>query len=110
MSNLTILQISLSKFPKQSEKRLSRLSSNEEIFSESIPFYEDKLHQSGYQQKLKYNPVNTKTHSKRNHKRNIIWFDPPFNRNGIGEESFKGRLYNHNLSFRNEFHKNEKTF
>ena len=25
---------------------------------------------------------------------------------GIAEESFKGRLYNHNLSFRNEFYKN----
>ena len=72
----TIKQIS-----KTIEKRLSQLSSNEEIFNESAPFYEDKLHQSGYQQKLKYNPVNTKTHSKRNHKRNIIWFNPPFNRN-----------------------------
>ena len=30
-----------------------------EIFNESAPFYEDKLHQSGYQQKLKYNPANT---------------------------------------------------
>ena len=26
---------------------------------------------------------------------------------GIVEESFKGRLYNHNLSFRNEFYKND---
>ena len=69
----TIKQIS-----KTIEKRLSQLSSNEEIFNESAPFYEEKLHQSGYQQKLKYN---TKTHSKRNHKRNIIWFKPPFNRN-----------------------------
>ena len=81
MSNLATLQISLSKFPKQSEKRLSQLFFNEQIFNESAPFYEDKLHQSGYQQKLKYNPVNTKPHSKRNHKRNIIWFNPPFNRN-----------------------------
>ena len=50
------------------------LSSNEEIFNESAPFYENKLHQSGYQQKLKYIPVN----NKHNHKRNIIWFNPPF--------------------------------
>ena len=34
-----------------------------------------------YQQKLKYNPANTETHNKRNHKRNIIWFNPPFSRN-----------------------------
>ena len=26
---------------------------------------------------------------------------------GIAQESFKGRLYNHNLSFRNEFYKND---
>ena len=39
--------------PKTIEKRLSQLSSNEEKFDESAPFYEDKLHQSGYQQKLK---------------------------------------------------------
>ena len=67
--------------PKTIEKRLSQLSSNEEKFDESTLFYEDKLHQSGYQQKLKQNPVITKTHSKRNHKRNIIWFNLPFNRN-----------------------------
>ena len=51
------------------------------MFNESAPFYEDKLQQSGYQQKLKYNPVNTKTHNKRNHKGNIIWFYPPFSIN-----------------------------
>ena len=71
----------IKQIPKTIEKCLSQLSFNKEIFNESAPFYEDKLHQSGYQQKLKYNPVNTKTHSKRNHKRNIIWFNPPFNRN-----------------------------
>ena len=35
--------------PKTIEKRLSQLSSKEEIFNESAPFYKDKLHQSGYQ-------------------------------------------------------------
>ena len=61
----------IKQIPKTIEKRLSQLSFNEEIFNESAPFDEDKLHQSGYQQILKYNPVNTKTHNKRNHKRNI---------------------------------------
>ena len=69
------------KFGLWSFKRLSQLSSNEETFIESAPFYEEKLHQSRYQQKLKYNPVNIKTHSKCNHERNIIWFNLPFNRN-----------------------------
>ena len=71
----------IKQIPKTIEKHLSQLSSNEEIFNESTPVYEEKLHQSDYQQKLKYNPVNTKNHSKRDRKRNIIWFNPPFNRN-----------------------------
>ena len=71
----------IKQIPKTIEKRLSQLSSSEKIFNESAPFYEDKLHQSGYQQKLKYNPANTETHNKRNHKRNLIWFNPPFSRN-----------------------------
>ena len=58
--------------PKTIEKHLSQLSSSEEIFNESAPLYKDKLHQSGYQQKLKYNPANTEIHNKSNHKRNII--------------------------------------
>ena len=59
----------IKQIPKTIEKRLSQLSSNKEIFSESAPFYEGELHQFGYQQKLKYNPVNTKNYSKRNHRK-----------------------------------------
>ena len=66
---------------KTIEKCLSQLSSNKKILNESAPFYEDKLQRSGYQQKLKYNSVNTKTENKRNHTRNLIWFNPPFSRN-----------------------------
>ena len=70
----------IKQIPKTIQNRLSQLSSNEEIFNESAPFYEDILHQSGYQQKLKCNPVNAKTHNKRNHKRNVIWFNPLFSK------------------------------
>ena len=38
----------IKQIPKTIEKRLSQLSSNEKIFIELAPFYEDKLHQSGY--------------------------------------------------------------
>ena len=71
----------IKQIPKTIVKRLSQLSSNKEIFNESAPFYENKLYQSGYQQKLKYDPVYTKTNNKRNHKRNIIWFKSTFNTN-----------------------------
>ena len=53
--------------PKIIEKRLSQLSS-----------MVDKLYQSGYQQKLKYNTANKNIYNKRNNKRNIIWFNLPF--------------------------------
>ena len=71
----------IKQIPKTMEKYLSQFSSNEKIFNESAPFYEDKLYQSGYQQKLKYNLVNGETRNKRNHKRNIIWFNSPFSKN-----------------------------
>ena len=38
----------IKQIPKTILKHLSQLSSNEEIFNESAPFYEDKLYQSGY--------------------------------------------------------------
>ena len=59
----------IKQIPNAIEKRLSQLFINVEIFNDSAPFYEDKLHQSGYQEKLKYNSVNTKIHKRRNHKR-----------------------------------------
>ena len=71
MSNPTIFQISI-ETPKTIEKRLSQLSSSEEIFNESARFYEDKLQQSGYQRKLKNNPANTEIHNKRNQKGKYI--------------------------------------
>ena len=36
------------------EKRLSELSSNEKIFKEAIPIYQDALKKSGYQYNLQY--------------------------------------------------------
>ena len=71
----------IQQIPKAIQKRLYQLLSNEEIFNQSAPFFEDKLQQSGYQQKLKYNSPNTKINNKRNHKRNIICFNPPFSEN-----------------------------
>ena len=58
--------------PKAIEKHLTQLSCNKEILNESTSFYEDNLQQYGYQQKLKYNPVNTKMHNKCHYKRNTI--------------------------------------
>ena len=60
------------------EDRLSTNSSNEEIFNEAARMYDDALKKSGYSHKLKYRPPKP-THKKKKG-RNIIWFNPPYNR------------------------------
>ena len=64
------------------EKRISTLSSNETIFNESKEIYQKALEKSGYRQNLKYHPANENvSNNKRNRKRNVIWFNPPFSVN-----------------------------
>lgn len=46
----------INKIPKTIKKRLSHLSYMKKLFNESAPLYEDKLHQPGYQQKIKVQP------------------------------------------------------
>ena len=72
----------LENIPKNLNLRLSTISSNEEIFNNAAPEYQEALHKFGYDFKLKYDPdtKNPKTAKpkKRNRKRNILWFNPPF--------------------------------
>ena len=42
----------LKQFPKSIEKRLSSLSSSEELFEETAPYYEQYLSNCGYKEKL----------------------------------------------------------
>ena len=68
--------------PTSIEKRISTLSSNETIFNESKEIYQKALEKSGYRQTLKYHPSNENvSNNKRNRKRNVIWFNPPFSAN-----------------------------
>ena len=72
----------LNQIPKSTEKRISTLSSNETIFNESKKIYQKALEKSGYRQTLKYHPPNENvSNNKRNIKRNVIWFNPPFSAN-----------------------------
>jgi hypothetical protein len=65
-------------------RRLSAISSNQEIFNAAAPLYQEALSKSGYDYKLKYDSLqdisidNTK---KRCRKRNITWFNPPYSEN-----------------------------
>ena len=57
--------------------RLSRISSNAEIFDNEKEPYQNALNDCGYEYTLQFNQ---NAHRKRgkNRKRNIIWFTPPF--------------------------------
>ena len=68
-------------------QRLSTISSNEEIFDASKREYESALSESGYKQPLKYTTNDqNKNKMKRNRKRQIVWYNPPFSK------SVKGNL------------------
>ena len=71
----------LKEIPNMIEKRISMLSSNEEIFKSSIGPFREALIKSGYQvqegsiNELKYKPTKKKRKRK---SRPTIWFNPPF--------------------------------
>ena len=67
--------------PLAVQKRLSTLSSNEAIFNEAVPLYQNALNKSGYNHILVYeNPQDNPTKN-RIRRKNITWFHPPFSQN-----------------------------
>ena len=81
--------IILKNIPEGINKRLSEISSSEEVFNEAAPVYQKALSDSGYIYKLNYvRPTAPKT-GKRQRKRNVIRFNPPYNENvktNVGRE------------------------
>ena len=67
--------------PLMIENRLSSLSSSEQAFNEAAPTYQTALNKSGYKHTLKYrnNENAPNTRCKRTRKRQIVWYNPPFN-------------------------------
>lgn len=65
--------------PMMISRRISELSINAEEFEKAKPAYEEALKKSGYQTNdLVYQQTKGK---RKNRKRNIIWFNPPFSAN-----------------------------
>ena len=60
------------------QERLSKNSSNEEIFNTEKCEYEDALKKSGFKVDFKY--TKNQRQKPKNRSRNIIWFNPPFNK------------------------------
>ena len=74
----------IKQLPVSIESRLSTLSSTKEIFDKSAKPYQDALMRSGYNYKLTYTKISDSKKSnlkeKKNRKRNIIWFNPPYSK------------------------------
>ena len=62
-------------------RRLSRISSNKEVFDSAIPPFQEALRKSGYKHVLEYEPAQEKKKNKRTRSRPVTWFNPPFSLN-----------------------------
>ena len=63
--------------------RLSKLSSNEKVFNESVSVYQEALDKSGYSHKLTFQKTSTNNTQRRKRKRNIIRFNPSFSKSVV---------------------------
>ena len=71
----------IKQIPAAVEKRISALSSNEEIFNQASKPYNDALRSSGYSKKIKYiKDCANKRKPKKARRREITWFNPPFSK------------------------------
>ena len=101
----------LKQIPKGIAKRLSTISSNEEVFKSAASDYEKALRDSGFEEKLTYIPADTAEQQadkkkKKHRKRKIIWFNPPYSKKiktNIGKEFLK--IVRRNFPTRNKLHK-----
>ena len=66
----------LKQIPKMIETRLSKNSSNKNLFNNIKKDYNDALNINGYNYEIKY--TEERKNKKRNRKRKIIWFNPPY--------------------------------
>ena len=71
----------LRQLPVSINKRISTLSSDKETFQDAVPTYQTALGHSNFAHKLEYMHAHITHQSRRNRQRNIIWFNPPFNKN-----------------------------
>ena len=72
----------LKNIPGNINKRLTDISSNEQVFNEAIPPYQQALDGSGYDFKLKFVPQEKQATSKNKaRKRKITWYNPPWDSN-----------------------------
>ena len=85
----------INNIPKSINRRLSSISSNEEVFNQSVKVHQEALEKSGYDFKLKFEPVNLEEEKNKKNKkrsRNVTYFNPPFSlsvKTKVGKEFLK---------------------
>ena len=68
--------------PAAINRRLSSISSDRAVFNEAAPPYQEALRKSGYTHQLEFKPPpQGPPQQKRMRRRNVIWFNPPYNKN-----------------------------
>ena len=65
--------------PKAINRRLSQISSNDNLFNNHKKEYQDALQNSGHKTKLKFEKENEQNKRRNNRNRNVIYYNPPFN-------------------------------
>ena len=72
----------INNIPDSINRRLTDISSDETIFEEATPPYEEALKASGYENKMEFLSARkeSKKKSRNNRPRQIIWFSPPFSK------------------------------
>ena len=96
----------INQLPKVINKRLSRNSSNEEVFNSSKYQYKKTLRDSGYTDFIRKFNKTSNNHTKKNRQRNIIWFNPPFSKavsTNVGKRFLQ--LLRHHFPPSNKLHK-----
>ena len=88
-------------------KRLSELSCNKETFEKAIPPYTDALKKSGFKENLVYTPKTTTNNilDKKQRKRKIIWFNPPYSINVKTKNKIFLSLLKKHFPKKNKLHK-----
>lgn len=96
----------IKQIPKSISKRISNNSQNENIFQKASPFYNNSLNKCGYTEKLTYCTDENQANGRKNRKRNIIWYNPPYSKNvksNIGKQFLK--LVNKHFDKNHKYHK-----
>ena len=87
--------------PDMIGKRISNLSSDDTKFNKTVKTYQAALHSSGYKQKLEFLKETPLANSKkkRQRRRKVIWFTPPFSLGTPNLYEVQSDLYDSHLYY-----------